>query len=191
MGCSKKGSSTLFICDEAHEIEDVCISLSTYKSQLKRIGSALSATLSNSKTTKSAIDLASSLEQRLCDFDIKQNKKNNLISDISHADFMNSIQADVVTLNKSLSACRSKYVKKIDAAPSVSEARVVDRLDRHIETLSSFERGAVMSKRRAVAFSSIRREPSVAAIALNAGMLFNWQASKLADRIVIGFSNHV
>lgn len=184
-GVFKEGQFHALICDEAHEIEDVCISLSTYKSQLKRIGSALSATLSNSKTTKSAIDLASSLEQRLCDFDIKQNKKNNLISDISHADFMNSIQADVVTLNKSLSACRSKYVKKIDAAPSVSEARVVDRLDRHIETLSSFERGAVMSKRRAVAFSSIRREPSVAAIALNAGMLFNWQASKLADRIVL------
>lgn len=181
----KEGQFHALICDEAHEIEDVCISLSTYKSQLKRISSALTATLSGSKATKAAIDLANSLEQQLCDFDAKQKKKNDLISDISHADFMNSLQEDVVTLNKSLNSCRSKYVKKIDGAPSISEARVVDRLDRHIETLSSFERGAVMSKRRAVAFSPMRREPSVAAIALNAGMLFNWQASKLVDRIVL------
>lgn len=181
----KEGQFYAVICDEAHEIEDVCISLSTYKSQLKRIGSAITATLSTSKATKKAIELASGIEGQLREFDSNQNKKHDLISDISNAEFMDGLQADVVSLNKSLNSCRSSYVKKLGDAPPISEARVVDRLDRHIETLSSFERGAVLSKRRAVAFSPMLREPSVAAISLSAGRLFNWQASKLTRRIVL------
>ncbi|MBO6224852.1 MAG: hypothetical protein J6N72_05285, partial [Psychrobacter sp.] len=181
----KEGQFYALICDEAHEIEDVCIGLSTYKSQLKRISSAVSAALSNSKAAKNAIEISANIEGRLREFDNNQNKKHNLISDISNADLLNELQVDIVNLNKSLTSCRSSYVKKLDKAPSISEARVVDRLDRHIETLSSFERGAVMSKRRAIAFSPTLRESSVAAISLNAGMLFNWQASKLTKRILL------
>lgn len=173
------------ICDEAHEIEDVCIGLSTYKSQLKRIGSAVAATLSTTKQTKDTILLAAKLEKQLADFDNDNGNKVNLISDINNATFMGGLQEDVVKLHKSVAACRNKYVKSLDAAPTITEARIADRLDRHIDTLNSYERGPLLSKRRAIAFSPVLRDSSIAAISLNAGMLFNWHVSKLTKRIVL------
>lgn len=173
------------ICDEAHEIEEVCKNLATHKSQLKRIASALSATESQSKGTKTGIDLAGKIEEHLKGFDEKNGKSQNLISDINNQLLMTSVQADVVALHKTLASCRSKYVSKLGEAVTVSQARVVDRLDRHIDTLKSFERGAVKSKRRAVAFSPSLRDASVATISLNAGALFNYRATQLTKRTVL------
>lgn len=173
------------ICDEAHEIEGVCIDLSTYRSQLKRIGSALAATSSKSKATTNGINLASKLEAQLVEFDCLHNKSQNLISDINSDAFMNSLQPDVVTLQKSLVDCRKRYVKSLGETLSIAEARVVERLDRHIETLRSFERGTDRSKRRAIAFSPTLREPSIAAISLSAGRLFSYHVNKMTKRIVL------
>lgn len=173
------------LCDEAHELEDVCKDLATYKSQLKRISSAISATGSNIKAAKLACELSESLADQLLDFDADNKQVSNLVSDISHASLLNSIQPNVLELHKLAVAVRTKYVKDLDEAPTNIQAKVVDRLDRHINTLRAFDNGSHLSQRRAIAFSDKYREPSIASISLSAGRLFNYRANELTDRVIL------
>lgn len=171
--------------DEAHEIEDVCKDLATYKSQLKRISNAISATGLNIKAAKLACDLSDSLAEQLLTFDADNKQGDSLVSDISHGSLLNGIQSSVLQLHKQVVAVRAKYVKDLSDAPTNTQAKVVDRLDKHINTLRSFDSASHLSQRRAVAFSDKYREPSIASISLAAGRLFNFRANKLTNRAIL------
>lgn len=173
------------LCDEAHEIEDVCKDLSTYKSQLKRLSSAISATNINTASVKKACQLSESIADQLRDFDTENKQTRNLISDITNSDLLNNLQPDVLQIKKYVQSIRNKFMKGLDAAPTNSQARVIDRLDRHLQTLKAFESGTQHSQRRAAAFSDYRREPSIASISLTAGRLFSYRANLLTDRFVL------
>lgn len=173
------------ICDEAHEIESVCKSLGTHKSQLKRIANAIVDTASSSQTNLKTIALANDIENRIKDFDLKNLSNESLISDINNAKIMSELEPDVIALNKLIIKARKAYIKNIDDAPSAKQAAVAERLEKHIETLTSFERGAVKSRRRAIGFSEIQRDPSIATVSLNAGALFSYRANLLTKRVVL------
>lgn len=173
------------ICDEAHEIEDVCKDLATYKSQLKRIASAIRATDITTASATKACDLAETLADTLLDFDADNGQTRNLVSDISHASLLHALQPDVLSLQKLTSQVRTKYASKLDEAPTHKQAKVVDTLDRHIKTLKAFDLGSQHNQRRAVAFSEKFRDPSIASISLSAGRLFSYQTSQLTSRVAL------
>lgn len=173
------------LCDEAHEIEDVCKDLATHKSQLTRLSNAIAATGLNSPTANKARELADTLANQLLDFDAENKQVSNLVSDISHAPLLGDIQPDVLSLQKMAAQVRGQYVKSLDVAPTNNQAKIVDRLDKHIDTLRAFESGSHLSKRRAIAFSDKYREPSIASISLSAGRLFNYRVSQLTTRMIL------
>lgn len=173
------------ICDEAHEIEDVCKDLATYKSQLKRISSAIKTTNITTSSADKACALAETLADTLLDFDADNGQSRSLVSDISHASLLHDLQPDVLSLQKMVVSVRTKYANGLDDAPTHKQAKIVDTLDRHINTLKAFDLGSQYNQRRAVAFSEKFREPSIASISLSAGRLFNYQVSQLTPRVAL------
>lgn len=173
------------VSDEAHEIEDVCKDLSTHKSQLKRMVSAVQATLLNKNTLNKITKLTGKISGRLEIFDAQNNKAHDLISDISHNSLLDEIQPDVLKVKKHLQSVRDAYMDGLDEVLTHKQAVNVDRIDAHLKTLSAFESGTHLNRRRAVGFSEKYREPSIASVSLNAGRLFDYKTRELTCRRIL------
>lgn len=173
------------ISDEAHEIEEVCKNLSTHKSQLKRIISAIQATQPSKKALNKVAKVADGIASRLEVFDAENGSTNNLISDISHNNLLDEIQPAVLSLKKHMQDIRASYLDELDDSLTNKQAVNVDRIDNHLKTLSAFESGTHLNRRRAVGFSNDRREPSIASVSLSPGRLFHYKTMELTHRRIL------
>lgn len=181
----KQHSFHALILDEGHEMPGVCEAFSNHRLQMKKLISLLVSTGLTNKPVKEAIRQSEAVLAALVDMDKHLGGRINVLSDTAHFNKLNTISDQISNLSGLINKTQKLYRRKLDeTALEQDEAKLIDNLSEANDTLENFVANNP-NRRRAIMFSQIKRYPSIASIAVNAGYLFANRLKGLTDKVLV------
>lgn len=177
----------MVVMDEAHEILDVCTSMTNYRLQINKIRSVLEHLELTSRKKNQLSALCQQLEDKLLSLKAQVSDSTAIATEQMFSEQMQDIGLTVSDLLRQTEKLYQKLSESMGDNAEQTEMVQIDYLKQLKEINQSLTGFCLKDgfRRRGVGFSKKRRTPSLSSYNPNAGFLFAGRMAQITNRILL------